>query len=166
MAYLREPCPCTWLLKWLFFSSQGDNPVKDIKTYPKLASPGEICKIIGHFLYFLNSSPSLFYKTTWHPDPTQCLFWELVCHILCQLALLKKSYSLPQHSLSVIWPVVHGEQSKLRLTNRKLTLHYCFSFQKPWEAQQMSQILQKNKIRKISLLNKIELIVKCHLVSS
>ena len=36
--------------------------------------------------YFLNSSPSLSYKRTSHPDPRQDGYFEiLVCHLLCQL---------------------------------------------------------------------------------
>ena len=35
---------------------------------PRLAIPGDICKINGLLLFFLTSPPSLFYKITWHPD--------------------------------------------------------------------------------------------------
>ena len=43
--------------------------------------------------YFFNSSPSLFYKRTWHPDLDKSA-------IFCQLPFEIKLYSLPSHLIS------------------------------------------------------------------
>ena len=71
-------------------------------------------------LYFPTSSPSLFYKRNWHPEPRlDGSFETLVCHLLRLPAFRIKLYSLPQHLVSRFTGLLCGEQSELRLGNRR-----------------------------------------------
>ena len=99
MAYLGEPCPRAWILNqnifvqdpvhlWISYRKEGINTSSPWdwlfhETYARLLLP--------------HLPTSLFYKTTWHPDPISGYFETSVCHLLGLPACWVKLYSLSQH---------------------------------------------------------------------
>ena len=84
MACLREPCPSAWMLNQSAFvqgSIRTWPPVDGCKKEESNTSPprgwpfqGTFAKLTAFLLYFLISSPSLFDKWNWHPNPNEMVF--------------------------------------------------------------------------------------------
>lgn len=107
---LQRILPSAWPLKWL---SSGHCPPVDVRKKEmntflclRLAILGGICKINAFLLCFLTSPHlwSLMHKRTWHPDPVQDSYLEILfCNLLSQPAPPNKVISCLNTSW-IHWP--------------------------------------------------------------